>query len=82
MAAPIALNDADLVAADSLEKQTAFFAVKLQQAEAAASTPEAPKNRITLSPNYDSNVLSITLSLPLNAGAVATTLVEGVNTYI
>jgi len=82
MAAPLLGNDVDFAAATTLEAQFALLAVKLQVLETSQSTSSNTINRVTLTPNYDAKVLSISASLPLVDNAVAQTLVGGVQSYL
>lgn len=85
MTAPLDGNNlTEFAELNNLEQQVAFVLIQLQARENIynQANPDTPQNRVTVSPNYDSNQLGLQAVLPLAPSAVTGTIVEGVTTYL
>ncbi len=87
MSAPIDANEAFIAefnALSSLEKQVAYLLVKLAVEENRYnnSNPNNTVERISIAPNYDTNVFTYTGTFTMSASAAQGTIVEGIQEYL
>ena len=74
----------ELLALPSLEKQVAYLLVKLAVGENQYNTsnPNNTVERISIAPNYDTNVFTYTGSFVMSANAAQGTIVDGIQAYL
>lgn len=87
MTAPIVSNDAsasEFMALPSLEKQVAYMLVKLavQENQYNNTNPNNTVERISITPNYDTNTFTYTGSFVLSPSAAQGTIVDGIQAYL
>lgn len=87
MAAKIAAGSPEATefhALANFEQQVQWCINRLASLESTynAANPNNTIERVTVTPNYDTNAVASTINLQLSASAVTSTIVEGVQAYL